>query len=1133
MNKLRIGPLAPVGTLLSWFTVATAAAQPTALRPHDVQAPTVTTSTTAKAAPAAAAKATPKLLTSDQIIGMQAAVGVYRQSQVDILADLISQTPANSPDLPDLWFRLAELHAQAHRFHRLSRIEAEIAHASATKLDKLRTAEKKELLEGIKAYRELTSNTAFANYPKMDQAIFYYGFTLQTGNYAADAQKQYATLLKNYPTSKFIPDALLAVADAHFEANRLADAEPMYRQLLKFPQARVYPYAMYKLAWVLLNQHDAAGALDFFEKVVQATPAPDQAVLHRTAQQDYVRAYAAVGKVGLAQAAFNRLTPGKGFGMLVQLADIYMGQGQFDKAIYAYRELLAGVAAQPNGKSPYNACEWQANVVQATAASGNVDTKVAELTTLVQLSQALQKAHRLPAAMLTECTETASALTNEAARQLHAEWAKTKGPRLRAHSATLYRLYLDAFPQTADAGSTNFYYAELLWSDASEERDAKQRSARWEAAAQAYSTCAAHPRASAQQQQSCALIATEAWQNVLATSPTVSSAAARPTSPMMLAAFDRYLALAAKTPPADPARVVDIKFAKADALRRSGDATAAIPIFRDILEHHSSHPTAEFAANLLLDIYNQAGRETELVALNRQLLRNTAFLQGKDDLAKRLRDNDIIAQRREAEALEKQGKRTGDLTAFVRCGEAYLTIYNAGPEAPGANEVLFNGAICFEQGRSLAAAITTFNLLRKYYPDDARSGQALARLGNMYADFAFYRQAADALEEYAAKYPGTPEAKTALSDAVQYRKGIGDDKRAIVDTEAFVAKYQNGRGAGEAAEAQWSLTAVIEKQGDRNVLIKHLRNYIDRFGRAGKPEHLIAAQTRLGQELWARACPVATMDGECVRVQRERPISMNSNMSLRVRRGSTLPTQCGLASKAKVTVVPRDAAGVKAAVTALHQAQATFAAVSNKLSGNALAAANYQFAVAQLHLAEVDFEAYQAIGFPTGLNFDARRPAVAAASQKRFTTWLEAKQRAGTMARQKYEAVYAAKEASNSIAAASRIGQIMQRLSDQLYSAEIPPDLRVGEFAEDKVANYCDALTEIALPLETKAIAEYGACLRRSTELGWFSSWSALCERELGQLRPAEFPSAFELRATPSRSAPVITAEAPLTLAAQ
>nr|HPH68204.1 hypothetical protein [Kofleriaceae bacterium] len=605
----------------------------------------------------------------------------------------------------------------------------------------------------------------------------------------------------------------------------------------------------------------------------------------------------------------------------------------------------------------------------------------------------------------------------------------------------------------------------------------------------------------------------------------------RPASPMMLAAFDRYLALAAKTPPADPARVVDIKFAKADALRRSGDATAAIPIFRDILEHHSSHPTAEFAANLLLDIYNQAGRETELVALNRQLLRNAAFLQGKDDLAKRLRDNDIIAQRREAEALEKQGKRTGDLTAFVRCGEAYLTIYNAGPEAPGANEVLFNGAICFEQGRSLAAAITTFNLLRKYYPDDVRSGQALARLGNMYADFAFYRQAADALEEYAAKYPGTPEAKTALSDAVQYRKGIGDDKRAIVDTEAFVAKYQNGRGVGEAAEAQWSLTAVIEKQGDHNLLIKHLRDYIDRFGRAGKPEHLIAAQTRLGQELWARACPVPTVDGQCVRVQRERPLSASA--ALRARRGSTLPTQCGAASKAKVTVVARDAAGVKAAVAALRQAQATFAAVSNKLSGNALATANYQYAVAQFHLAEVDFEAYQAIGFPTGLNFDARQPAVAAASQKRFTTWLEGKQRAGTAARQKYEAVYGAKEASNSIAAASRIGQIMQSLSDQLYSAEIPPDLRVGEFAEDKVANYCDALTDIALPLETKAIAEYGACLRRSTELGWFSSWSALCERELGQLRPAEFPSAFELRATPSRSAPVITAEAPLTLAAQ
>ena len=38
------------------------------------------------------------------------------------------------------------------------------------------------------------------------------------------------------------------------------------------------------------------------------------------------------------------------------------------------------------------------------------------------------------------------------------------------------------------------------------------------------------------------------------------------------------------------------------------------------------------------------------------------------------------------------------------------------------------------------------------------------------------------------------------------------------------------------------------------------------------------------------------------------------------------------------------------------------------------------------------------------------------------------------------------------------------------------------------------------------------AGLKVSTDMGWFSSWSKLCERELGQIKPEDFPTASELR---------------------
>jgi hypothetical protein len=125
------------------------------------------------------------------------------------------------------------------------------------------------------------------------------------------------------------------------------------------------------------------------------------------------------------------------------------------------------------------------------------------------------------------------------------------------------------------------------------------------------------------------------------------------------------------------------------------------------------------------------------------------------------------------------------------------------------------------------------------------------------------------------------------------------------------------------------------------------------------------------------------------------------------------------------------------------------------------------------------------------------------------------------------------KDAANSIASAARIGQITQNFSDQLFTAEIPKEVRATQMiegydlAQDKVDAYCDALTTAAEPLAAKSLEAFSACLSKSTELGWFSDWSKLCERELGQIKPEEYPTASELRGDPEQVAPVTDVEPP------
>src|SRR4029453_15456144 len=107
------------------------------------------------------------------------------------------------------------------------------------------------------------------------------------------------------------------------------------------------------------------------------------------------------------------------------------------------------------------------------------------------------------------------------------------------------------------------------------------------------------------------------------------------------------------------------------------------------------------------------------------------------------------------------------------------------------------------------------------------------------------------------------------------------------------------------------------------------------------------------------------------------------------------------------------------------------------------------------------------------------------------------------------------------IAASARIGQLFQDFSGQLYTAPVPKagnapqGLDQAEWEQLFHDSYCDQMTDAAEPLEAKAIEGLGTCLKKSTELSWFNEWSALCEAELNQIKPAEYPLAAEIRAEP------------------
>jgi hypothetical protein len=366
-----------------------------------------------------------------------------------------------------------------------------------------------------------------------------------------------------------------------------------------------------------------------------------------------------------------------------------------------------------------------------------------------------------------------------------------------------------------------------------------------------------------------------------------------------------------------------------------------------------------------------------------------------------------------------------------------------------------------------------------------------------------------------------------MIDAVFFRKGIGQDDKAIENTKFFIKTF-GSKKPQEAANAMFSLTTIYEKQGDGDAVVKHLRDYIRQFGTKGGSDRLVIAYSKIGQTLWNQSCPVKLVDGSCVKIVRERAISQKKQK--RAKKGaSDQPTQCGPDSKIKLTVVKRDDRKVKDAMAAFRSAEKEFEKANGKTGGDE-GGARYFYAQAKFAEADRDFESYLDSKFPQGLNFDPdpKAKAIREKSLKRFNDWVADKTKVGGKATAQYEGILGVKDAATSIAAAARIGQIQQNFSDALFTAEIPKDVRSGEFADEKVEAFCDRMTEVAEPLEARSLEAFGVCLNKSTELGWFSDWSKLCEHELGQIKPEEYPTASELRGDPNLVAPVIAVEPPI-----
>lgn len=1123
-------------------------------------------------------KKKPTIVATDVFSGMGEQLKAVTDSQIKVLQRLIDNTTDDDPEKPDYYFRMAELYAEMERYYnfRARDLDQKIFDAKqAGKPDQVakleaqqKDFEKKEkewLKAAVKEYLLVTNNPKFDNYKRMDQVLFYLAFLLTQQKREDLARPIFKRLIKDYPKSQYIPDAYLSFGEYFFEQKDIENALKFYDKVLQFPESRVYGYARYKEGWCYFNLQDFKKALETFVDVIMTTKAvkgeTSKIQLIKEAKKDSVRAYSQVGTPDKAWPFFQRIGGDYAMTMLEQLAELYNSQGKFEDSSKTYRQLMKLAMNSPK------LCAWQTEVLRNTLSkTGSRATaeSVQELQRLAAVYDKYKTIEGVKREAVEECRDNTTGMLRELATTWHKEAQKTNNKDTYNLAQALYKEYRERFPQEKDNYAMSFYYAELQF-----------KLERYCDAAPLYTDVVKMDSSDkAKYRNESAYAAVISWKNCLNVDDQekpqqkgggISDEPAKPKAPekgakgkavakveepsfkplpipekwkKMLDAFDTYI----KFVPSSP-ELVTIKYRKARVFYEYNYFDQATVLFRDIVDHHRDSDLAIYAANLMFDSENismefdRLEEDSKKYCPMPELSKDPDFKNSCDAIA-----NGIA--RKKIERWEKGGQ-------YRKAADEYVRMANEHPDDPRIAELWYNAGVDYEKAHAVGAAIQARSQLIKTKPDDPLAKKAVYLLGRAYQDIAAYTNAAENYESFASKWPGEKaptDASVALYTASFFRRGLGEVDKAIEDTNLFIKLY-GGRKEYEdkCAGVFFGLGQIYEQQKNWPKLVKHLGEYLTSWGSKGGIDRQIIANVKLGEIAWRDSCPVAGVNGACVEITRVRATSATrvtekaSKGKRGRKKGVALPAQCGPETKSKITVHERKAGLAKDAQGRFATAMRLYAggAATKKIPGKDEQERNARidamlYAVAQAKMMEGDaeYEKLLTIKIPEKLDFTPPDPTASAAKQakekkrldealKKFKGWFDNKNNQILKAQGIYQQVILIKQAHWAIAAAARIGQLFQDYSNQLFTAPVPkappspPGMSQEDFEQMFHDNYCDQMVDKAEPLETKAIEGLSTCLKKSTELSWFNEWSALCEAELNQIKPQEYPLASEIRAVP------------------
>ncbi len=1024
---------------------------------------------------------------------------------------------------PGLLFRLAENYFEEAEafFHQAMELDGQLSkdpenEALRKKVDAgkkaLRGEEKKWRAKAIEQYKVIVKE--HPDYPGLDKVLFYLGASLWDLERFKEALKTYKEMVSTYPGSEHVPDVYLAFGEYYFDTAKLEKSLMAYKKVAEYTESPVYSYALYKQGWCYFNLHEWAKAKDMFQSVIALADMEQGSIeVRKEALNDFTLTYSHEGSAKNAPAIFKKMAPKEAHNLLKNLASRYFGEGKDKKAVILYRYLIQ--KEKCSAEVPF----YQGRIVDAASRVGNKRYTIGQIRELVEKFKQVQKCVKNPDARQKERIKEGRELAERTMRKLSSRWYKeakeTRQKETFEYSQEMFGDYLELFPKSKDAYDMRFVYAEMLF----------HRLKRFERAAAEYTKIVTRdlaylkkhkkfPKKPAKPKKGApslpgtyfcdaAYKSMQAHREIMKQERRKEKKRRRKEKkkekkkgktlqkqpiPKYKKRFIQAAEIFLDYCPKDE-DILDVKYDIAKTYYDYYHLDEAIGRFDEIVRDFPDSDLANYAANLVLDALNERQEMDKLDEFARKYFKNRKLMKHEKlrvyltDMIPKIAFKRIGAMEGNLRKPPKGRKPLSDKRIHSRVAYAYIKFWREFGKHELADEALFNASVKYEQAERLDKARKARQLLIEKHPKSELVPGTIFNLAENFERMADFDSAADLYERYADTY----KKMKGLGKAVSYKKGKKRGRRDKKKKKAKAKKEKRFEGNRRTWNLEDAEVALLNAGIYREALHQYRRaiadrlEFIDLFPRSKDVAQVYYSLGLLYERMgkFAKAADVFKDYGK-----RYLGANLDRALASHMKRFEMLG-KCKRNRKSNRKEMDRE---VRTTLKLYRKYKRR--KKKKQLLEAAEAAARAAFIEAEPVYA--DYIKYR---------FTACRRKGDKQMQKHFKKQLAEKVKRFKKVEKIYTDVAKLKQPEWAIASLYKIGRAYEDFAQTYYKAPLPKGL-----TPEQLDLYRSTLRTWGQPYEDKAVAHFGAAVKKGSELGYYSRFNRLALKKLQHYRPAEYP---------------------------